>query len=56
MLISELKVYGLALSSVEEEYIRIFREIFIPNIFPIPGTYLSKESIDRIRVPGLIKQ
>jgi uncharacterized protein (DUF1330 family) len=48
MLISKLKVYELALSSIKEEHINDFREKYIPNIFPILTEYAGKFLINGI--------
>jgi len=42
MLISKLKVYELALSSIKAEHINDFREKYIPYIFPVLTEYGGK--------------
>jgi uncharacterized protein (DUF1330 family) len=48
MLISKLKVYELALSSIKDEHIKDFREKYLPNIFPVLTEYGGKFIINGI--------
>jgi uncharacterized protein (DUF1330 family) len=56
MLISKLKVYELALSSIKDEHLNDFREKYIPSIFPVLTEYGGKFIINGIIQNSIAKK